>query len=82
VNERGAESFGLLLREKMAELDADEATTLALEYDPVERLRLDARQVVLAEHVGPMPRSGHQAYVAPVAPAAPAPGQRHLNILY
>lgn len=82
MSEPGTESFGLLLREKMAELDADEASQLALVSDPVERLRLDARQVVLAEQLGPMPRSGHQVYVTPAAPAAAEPGQRHLNILY
>jgi hypothetical protein len=80
--EHEAAAFGVLLREKLAELDADEAATEALGDDPVERLRLDARQVVLADHHGPLPRGGHQAYAAPAAPTAPEPGQRHLNILY
>ena len=77
------ESFGVLLRDKLAERDADEASTaLVLVDDPVERLCLDARQAVLSEQLGPMPRNGHQVYVAP--PAAPPvdTGQRHLNILY
>lgn len=80
--EPAAEAFGVLLREKLAELDADDAATAALEDDPVERLRLDARQVVLMDHPGPLPRGGHLAYVEPAAPRAVEPGQRHLNILY
>lgn len=76
-------SFGVLLREKLAELDADETESpLVIDDDPVERLRLDARQAVLAEHPGPLPRSGHQAYVAPPTPPAVEPGQRHLNLMY
>lgn len=75
------EPFGDLLREKIAELDADEAHHVALEGDPVERLRLDARQVVMTEHHGQMARSGHQAYVVPSAPPCEQPRQRHLNIV-
>ncbi|MEQ1692106.1 MAG: hypothetical protein ABMA00_12530 [Gemmatimonas sp.] len=71
------EPFGALLREKLAELDADETAHAVLEDDPVERLRLDARQAVLAEQV-PMPRGGHQAYVTPLVEE---PKKRHLNIL-
>ncbi len=56
------EPFGVLLREKLAELDADESPHFAIEDDPVERLRLDARQVVMADDGAPMPRAGHQAY--------------------
>lgn len=80
--EHGLLSFGSLLREKMDELDADETSQELLAIDPVERLRLDARQAVMAEQDGPMQRSGHQAYLdKPASPVAP-PGQRHLNILY
>jgi ABC-type taurine transport system ATPase subunit len=68
-------SFDALLREKMAELDADEASHLLITDDPVERLRLDARQVVLAD--APMPRPGHQAYRhPPVSPSAEASPRR------
>jgi hypothetical protein len=82
VSETVDGSFGVLLREKLAELDADETTTpLVIDNDPVERLRLDARQAVRADRGGPMPRSGHQAYVA--APPPPVElGQRHLDIVY
>lgn len=81
--DRTQESFDSLLREKLDELDADEALTEANRYDPVERLRLDARQAVLSTHDGPLPRGGHQGYVDPPAPPPPPPpGQRHLNILY
>lgn len=69
--------FDALLREKLAELDADETAHEAMQDDPVERLRLDARQAVLADH-GPMPRGGHQAYVTPLMEE---PKKRHLNIL-
>jgi hypothetical protein len=77
----GAESFGVLLREKLAELEADEAPPVFVADDPVERLGLDARQAVMVDHAGPMPRGGAQAYVTPPAPPAEQPRQRHLNIL-
>ena len=57
--------FGALLREKLAELDADESSRNLIADDPVERLRLDARQVVLADVRAPLPRPGHQAYSHP-----------------
>jgi hypothetical protein len=82
MTELAHESFGVLLREKLAELDADDAPPLQLVDDPVERLSLDARQAVLSEQQGPMPRGGHQAYVAAPPPPTAEPGQRHLNILY
>ncbi len=82
MNERTDSVFGVLLREKLAELDADEVATAELADDPVERLRLDAQRVVQADHHGPLPRAGHQAYAVPAAPAAAEPGQRHLNILH
>ncbi len=80
MSELSPESFGMLLREKLAELDVDEACHVIVDDDPVERLRLDARQAVLAEGSGPMPRSGHQVY-APLPPATDAPRARHLNLL-
>ena len=81
MTELALETFGVLLREKIAELDAEDAPQLFIVDDPVERLGLDARQAVLAEHHGPMPRSGHQAYTTPPAPPPEEPRQRHLNIL-
>lgn len=80
--EHGFLSFGSLLREKMEELDADEASEELLAIDPVERLRLDARQAVMAEQDGPMPRNGHQVYLDKPTPTVAPPGQRHLNILH
>lgn len=74
------ESFGLLLREKLAELDADESHQLVIEDDPVERLRLDARQVVLADDGTPMPRGGHQAYTNPPASPNDHAGPRRLDL--
>jgi len=82
MSEQAIESFGILLREKLAELDAEELPPAFVDDDPVERLRLDARQSVLADQHGPMPRGGHRVYVNTPAPPAPEPGRRHLNILH
>lgn len=63
-----ASTFGILLRDKFAQLEED-----ALEEDHdganevLERLRLDALQSVLASVGGPLQRQGHQAYGAPIA---------------
>ncbi len=75
-------SFDGLLRDKLAELDADErALALSAEEQQVERLRLDARQTVLAQEGRPLQRPGHQAYVSP--PESPAePGHRQLDVRY
>jgi hypothetical protein len=76
------ESFGALLSEKLAELDAAETVTyLVLEETAVDRLRLEAQQSVLATEGGPLPRQGHSAYLSP-PDAVTEPGQRHLNILH
>ena len=75
------ESFDVLLREKLAELEADEAPPVFVTADPVERLGLDARHVVMVGHAGPMPRAGAQAYTTASPPPAEPPRQRHLNIL-
>ena len=81
MSESPIASFGMLLRDKIAELDENEVSCLAVENDPVERLRLGARQAVLAGQHGPMTRSGHQAYVIPSPPIPVEPEQRHLNIV-
>lgn len=81
MSEYHIEPFDVLLREKLAELDAEEAPPVFVEDDPVERLALDVRQSVLTDRQGPMSRGGHQVYVTPPSPAA-EPGARHLNILY
>lgn len=80
--EHGLLSFGSLLREKLDELDADESEQDELACDPVERLRLDAKHAVLADHGAPLPRGGHQAYIEQPTPPVAPPGQRHLNILH
>ena len=74
------ESFGVLLREKLAELDADESSHLLIADDPVERLRLDARQVVLADDGARMPRPGHQAYTHPPVSPSAEPSPRRLDL--
>jgi len=74
------ESFGVLLREKMAELDADESSHLLMIDDPVERLRLDARQVVLSDDGARMTRPGHQAYTHPPVPQPAEPSPRRLDL--
>ena len=81
MNESPIASFGVLLRDKIAELDDNEVPHVAVENDPVERLRLGARQVVRAGQHGLMTRSGHQAYVIPSSPVPAEPKQRHLNIV-
>lgn len=82
MTDQAIESFGILLRDKLAELDAEDSpTALVVDDDPVERLRLDARDSIRAELHGPMPRGGHQVYITPPAPPAAEPGRRHLNIL-
>ena len=80
MTEHAVESFDVLLREKLAELDAEEAPPAFVEDDPVDRLRLEARQSVLQDAQGPMPRGGHQVYVTPQSPPADS-GKRHLNLL-
>jgi len=75
--------FDALLREKLAELDADESPApLVIDDDPVERLRLDARQAVLHEHHGPMPRSANGAYAPQPEPIVESQSTRHLNIVH
>lgn len=80
MNDVATESFGALLREKMAELDADETSHLLITDDPVERLRLDARQVILSDDGARMSRPGHQAYTHPPVPAAAEPSPRRLDL--
>lgn len=83
MNEAMPGEFGVLLREKLAELDADETTApLVIDDDPIERLRLDARQAVLSDHQGPMTRNGRQAYAPPAPLPTVEPGQRHLDLKY
>lgn len=72
--------FGALLREKLEELDADEARQAWLEHDPIERLRLATQQAVLADHGNSLPRAGHHAYIK--TPQSDLdPKTRHLDIL-
>lgn len=79
--ETGTATFSTLLREKIAELDADEATHALMLDDPIERLGLEAQQSILAADGTPLPRGGHQAYIHP--PTEPqTPGSRQLNLLY
>ena len=77
-----ASTFGILLRDKFAQLEEE-----ALEQDQgganevLERLRLDALQSVLASVGGPLQRQGHQAFGALLEwPVATAPQQ--LDVRY
>lgn len=72
--------FGAMLREKLAELDADEAREAWLERDPLERFCLATQQAALAEQGGPAPRPGHHAYTTK-PPEDLAPGKRTLDIV-
>jgi len=72
--------FGALLREKLEELDADEARQAWLAHDPIERFRLATQQVLLADHGNVMPRAGHHAYINPPQDDA-EPKTRQLDIL-
>ncbi len=75
------ESFGALLSEKLAELEAAEGEPyLVFEETPLDRLRLGAQQSLQATEGGQMQRQGHQAYLTP--PESPVePGRRQLNLL-
>lgn len=72
--------FGALLREKLEELDADEARQAWLEHDPIERFRLATQQAVLAECGSSLPRAGHHAYINQPQDDA-EPKTRQLDIL-
>lgn len=73
-------AFGVVLREKLAELDADEAREAWLANDPIERFRLATQAAVLSEQGGMLPRAGHHAYSSkPEVESAPA--ARQLDIL-
>jgi len=77
-----AASFGALLSEKIAELDAAEETPyLLVEETMLDRLRLDTRHSVLALEGGPLPRQGHAAYVTS-SDTPVEPGKRKLNLVY
>lgn len=75
------ESFGALLSEKLAELEAAEGEhDLTFQETALDRLRLEARQSVLAGEGGPLPRQGHQAYLVP-AVSGIEQGRGHLSLL-
>ena len=59
MNAQPVESFGDLLREKIAELDAADAPPVFVEDDPVDRLGLDARRCL--QLVPNMPRSNRRS---------------------
>ncbi len=82
MNAMTRESFGALLSEKLAELEAAEGESQYMaEETAVDRLRLDVQRSVLASEGGPLPRQGHAAYLTTPAISA-EPGQGALNILY
>lgn len=78
----GTDSFGALLSEKLAELDAaEEHPYLLVEETMLDRLRLDTQQSVLAHEGGPLPRQGHAAYLTS-SETPVEPGKRKLNLVY
>ena len=80
MNTLPRESFGALLSEKLAELEAaDGESRLVIEETALDRLRLEAQQAVLASEGGPLPRQGHQAYLVPTSRIEQ--GRRHLSLL-
>lgn len=81
MNEPKPESFGDLLREKIAELDADEAPPVFVPDDPIERLGLDARRCLqLAPPTPRAPQVGN-GYADAVVPTPGALTLRHMNIV-
>ena len=83
MSDLAPESFDTLLREKIAELDAEDAPPVFVEDDPVERLGLDARQTIHAGAQGPIAKGGKRGYAPAPAQAAPTEdGPKYLNIVY
>jgi hypothetical protein len=74
------EAFNVLLQEKMAELEADDAAQAALASDPLEQFRLATQHAVLESEGRALPRQGHQAYIIKTVPSE-NPDRRHLDIL-
>lgn len=80
MNTFASDSFGALLSEKIAELEAAEGEGyLVVEETALDRLRLEAQQSVLASEGGPLPRQGHQAYLVPASRIDQ--GRKHLSLL-
>lgn len=74
-------TFGMLLRDKFAQLEADSIDSEAeAASDPLERLRLDALQSVLASEGGPLQRQGHHVYATPTA--TPVASEQQLDVRY
>ncbi len=81
MNTFASDSFGALLSEKFAELEAAEGESrLGTAETALDRLRLEAQQSVLASEGGPLPRQGHQAYLVPMELRGEQ-GRRHLSLL-
>lgn len=72
--------FGAVLREKLAELDADEAREAWLAHDPIERFRIATQHAALADHGNFAPMQGHHAYTKPPDEGL-VPSPRTLDIL-
>ena len=80
MNAQPVESFGDLLREKIAELDAADAPPVFVEDDPVDRLGLDARRCL--QLVPNMPTSlAGKGYPDAIAPVSSEANLRHLNVV-
>jgi hypothetical protein len=81
VNEPPVESFGDLLREKIAELDAADAPPVFVDDDPIDRLGLDARRCLQLVPNTPRSSLAGNGYPHAIAPTSSEAHQRHLNIV-
>jgi hypothetical protein len=69
----GLEPFDQLLREKLHELEQDDAAREALLSDPVELLRLAALRALAGGNGHPLPRHGAGGYLTVETDRQPAP---------
>lgn len=76
---QGIERFDLLLREKLAELDQAELPPSALDVE-IDRLRLDAAQLVAATNGRPFLLGNQSAYAHKHDSSAPS--GEHIDIVF
>ena len=74
-------SFGVLLRDTLAQMEDEARDTGDDTNDVLERLRLDALQSVLASEGGRLQRPGFRVYSKP-AELTVTEGQQQLDVRY